>query len=384
MLPTRSAQIAVVSPTSTSTPDREKTSVSVQTIQVGLLLPLSGPLAYIGEGYQMGINLALKEISGQINGVAISTIPADTESTVQGTKTAFGVISGQPETGVIIGPGTSPDALAILLAIKDARVPVLDATSTDPVILSQVRENDNAWYFHLNADENILARAFSKKLAQTYSSIAVVSEDDPFSRQVAAEYVARFRADGLSVIREDNINSTTTEFRPLLLQIRQSRPDAMFLIMQEDSCAILMRQYKNSFTNIPVYSRGACTSNLFRQITQDDSQIGSGIIEAVIFSELQDPDLAAKFEKEYGQPLTGHRMAGYYAMKYAVIPALKSIIESGKTVSPAAIQKALEQLQEKTPLGLLSFDSNHQAYLDAGLVTNDSGTAKLTGMLPTK
>jgi branched-chain amino acid transport system substrate-binding protein len=384
VLPTRSVLLATVSPTLTPTPEVIKTSIPGKSIKVGLLLPMTGSLAYIGEGYKKGIDLALNEIHGKLGEVTIFTITADTGGTPQGTITAFASLLGQSGIDVIIGPGTSPETLAVLPAIFDSRIPVLDATSTNPKILSQVNDTKNEWYFHLNVDEKILAKAVSAKIAKEQSSIAIISDDNPFSRQVAEEYSTAFKVHGLTIIREEYIPATTTEFRPLLFQLRQSRPDALFLIMQEDSCAMLMRQYKTSFTKIPVYARGACTTNLFRQITQDKPDIGSGIEEAVLFSDLQDSELAKEFTKEYSQPLTGHRMAGYYTLKYAVLPTIKSIIESGKTISPETVQEALEQLQVSTPLGLLAFDTSHQAYLNAGLVTNEAGEAKLIEALPTK
>ncbi len=351
VLPTRKAPVETISPITTPTLELKASSNPGQTLKVGLLLPMTGPLAYIGEGYKMGIDLALKELNGKTDGASISTFVADTESTSPGTKTAFTSLTEQAGLSMIIGPGTSPETLAILSAINDGHIPVLDATSTDPEILSQIKVNNNPRYFHLNADEHILAEAFSLTITRIHSSIALISEDNPFSRKIAAEYINLFKNKGLSIIREEYLPVTATEFRPLLFQLRQSRPDALFLIMQEDTCAMFLRQYKNSFTKIPVFSRGACTSNLFRQIVQNDPGIGSGITEAVIFSELLDSDLEKKFRKEYGQPLTGHRMAGYYAMKYVVIPAVKSITESGLTISPESMQKALEELKVNTPLG---------------------------------
>jgi ABC-type branched-subunit amino acid transport system substrate-binding protein len=248
-----------------------------------------------------------------------------------------------------------------------------------------LKAENHPWFFRLNTDEKMLAQAFSTEIARTRSSVAIVSEDDAFSRQVAAEYVAAFREAGMTISREEYVPPTTTEYRPLLFQIRQSRPEALFLVMQEDACAILMRQYKKSFTTIPVYSRGACTTNLFRQIVQVDPSIGSGITEAVVFSEFQDPVLAKSFKQTYKQPITGHRMAGYYTMKYAVIPAIQAILQSGNSVNPESMQAALAGLQVDTPLGKLMFDSNHQAYLNAGLVTtNDKGEIQLAGELQLK
>jgi hypothetical protein len=145
-----------------------------------------------------------------------------------------------------------------------------------------------------------------------------------------------------------------------------------------------MRQYKISYTTIPVYSRGACATNLFNQIVQDDPTIGENITEAAIFSELQEQPLAKKFQKEYNQPLTAHRMAGYYAAKYVVVPALRSLVKSGKPITPENIRKSVDNIKSETPLGTLEFDHNNQAYLDAVLLTNKDGHPAVIGTLPIK
>ena len=233
-------------------------------------------------------------------------------------------------------------------------------------------ENGSQWYYRINADEKILARAFAARITGEKKSIAIIAEDGAFSKEIASEYISLFRNAGLTITMEEYIPVTETEYRPLLFRTRQSRPDAMFLVMSDTSCAILMQQYNKSFTTIPVFSRGSCTTGLFNQIVQDTS-VGENITEAVIFSELQDPNLLAKFQKEYGQPLTGHRMAGYYAAKYVVIPALTALIESGKPITPENIRKSVDNVHAETPIGELNFDDFNQAHLDAALITNKNG-----------
>ncbi|HEX7557212.1 MAG TPA: ABC transporter substrate-binding protein, partial [Leptolinea sp.] len=353
VLPTRSSPGEQPSAASTSTPFPSTVDSSKPAFKVGLLLPFSGPLAFLGEGYKMGIDLALKENNGVISGIPVEIISADTDGTPNGTIAAAKGLMQQSKVNLMIGPGTSPEALAALPIINEGQIPTIDATSTNPLLFAKAGIGGNPWYFRINADEHILAQAFSSTITRNISSIAIISEDDDFSRMVAAEYVNLFKNAGLNITREEYTPATTTEYRPLLLQIRQGRPDALFLVLKENTCAILLRQYKNSYTTIPVFSRGACATNLFNQIVQDDPQIGENITEAVIFSELQDAPLARNFEKAVGQPLTGHRMAGYYAMKYVVIPAFQSLIQSGNTVTPENLQKAIAGIQVDTPLGRL-------------------------------
>ena len=369
-----------------SEPTKRPTSnpVDGQVFKIGLLLPFTGPLAFLGEGYKMGVDLALKEEGDSIAGIPVDVITADTTGTPEGTVLAANELIATEKVNLMIGPGTSPEALAAIPVATTGQVPLIEATSTSPLLLDKMGENGSQWYYRINADENMLAQAFSKLITQDKKSIAIIAEDGPFQKEIASEYVRLFKDAGLTISLEEYFPVTATEYRPVLFRTRQSRPDAIFLVMSETSCSILMRQYKISYTTIPVFSRGSCATGLFNQIVQDDKTIGENLTEAVIFSELQDPDLAARFQKEYGQPLTGHRMAGYYAAKYVAIPALQSLIKSGNAITPENIRKSIDNVHVKTPIGQLDFDDFNQAHLDAALLTNKNGQPFFINSLPLK
>jgi branched-chain amino acid transport system substrate-binding protein len=371
---------ALVEPTTRPT----SSAANGQVFKIGLLLPFTGPLAFLGEGYKMGVDLALKEDIYTIAGVPVDVVLGDTGGTVEGTVQAANQLVQNDKVNIMIGPGTSPEALAVIPIVTSAQVPIIDATSTSPQLLGKMGAHGNQWYYRINADENILAQAFSKTISKDKKSIAVIAEDGTFQKEIAAEYVRLFKAAGLTIALEEYYPVTEIEYRPVLFRARQSRPDALFLVMSETSCAIFMRQYKKSYTTIPVYSRGACATGLFNQIVQDDTSVGEKIIEAVIFSEYQDPKLAMNFQKEYGQALSGHRMAGYYATKYAVIPALRSLVKKGIPITPENIRNSIDTVNSKTPIGQLNFDDFNQAYLDAVLLTNLNGNPSILEKLPLK
>jgi len=355
-----------------------------KVFKIGLLLPFTGPLAFLGEGYKMGIDLALKEENNEIAGIPVDVILADTGGTPEGTVLAATDLIQTSKVNLLIGPGTSPEALAAIPIVSTGQTPLIDGTSTSPKLFDQMGENGSQWYYRINADEKILARAFAFRITKGIKSIAIIAEDSVFTKDVVAEYLSLFRNAGLTVTLEEYFPATNTEYRPVLFRTRQSRPDALFLVMSETSCAILMRQYKISYTTIPVYSRGACATNLFNQIVHDDISIGKNITEAVIFSELQDPKLAIEFQKEYRQSLSGHRMAGYYIAKYGFIPALQFLVKSGKEITPENIRKSIDTVSSQTAIGQLDFDKYNQAYLNAVLLTNKNGSPTILESLPLK
>lgn len=373
-------EITVIAKTPTPTARIDNKPV----FRIGLLVPITGPLAFLGEGYQRGVELAMRELDYEVDGYRIEIILADTTGTPDGTILAAEQLIREANVNLMIGPGTSTEALAVLNTITESKTPLIDGTSTSPLLFEKMGENGSQWYFRINADEKILARVFVKEIAKDKKSVALIAEDSPFTKQIASEYIKLFKSSGLTIPLEEYLPVTETEYRPVLFRTRQSRPDALFLIMSEGTCAIVMRQYKNSFTTIPVYSRGACVTGLFNQIIQDDISIGVGIKEAVIFSELQDNKLAANFRDEYAMELTGHRMAGYYAARYVAVPALKALIEADLPVNPENMHNAISNVRQDTPMGELRFDDNNQAHLDAVILTNEDGKPSILEKLPLK
>ena len=158
----------------------------------------------------------------------------------------------------------------------------------------------------------------------------------------------------------------------------------MLIVMTEQSCATLMRQFRELGLTMKVFSRGACTSGVFNDLTKDDPKIGEGIIEFSFFNEGQDTKLDAHFPEVMNQPTSGHRMAGYYIMYYTIAPALESLIKSGKEINRANIRDAIAAVNVKTPAGTISFDDHNQAYVDGTLSTNKDGKAVLLDTIPLK
>ncbi len=95
-----------------------------------------------------------------------------------------------------------------------------------------------------------------------------------------------------------------------------------------------MRQYREVGVNAKVFSRGSCTTGLFLDLTKDKPSIGEGIVEFSFFSEGQDKAFDKRFNDFYQKPPTGHRMAGYYIMRYTLAPAISAVYRKAQDTEP--------------------------------------------------
>ena len=341
-------------------------------IKIGLYGPLTGPVAFLGEGFDFGIQLAIEELGGEIGGHPIEYVVADNKCNPTDAVNAVRKLIEEDQVDAIIGGGCSSATVAALPIIAEGQVPAVSATSTNPGIYNEMGVGGNEYQFRINPDDLIMAQGFAEYIVDNseLGSVSLVAENTDFGRGAIAAYKPIFESLGAEIATEDYFDLGTADFRPALTSMRAAESGAVLIVMTENDCAAFMRQYREVGVEADVYSRGACTSPLFIELTQDDPAVADGIVEFVFFTGLQDPDLAERFQARWDTPLTGHRMGGYYAMFHTLAPAIEKVIADGDEINRETIRAALETLQVETPAGLISFDDHNQAYTDGVLAVN--------------
>ena len=322
---------ATASPAATQAPAQATSAPASNTpIKIGLYQGLTGPLAFIGEGYKLGVDLAVHDLGGSIEGHPIEISTADSKCNPTDTVNAVRKLTDVDQVDVLIGGGCSGATLAALPIVAEAETASVDGTSTNATIYNQMGVGGNQWMFRIGPDDLIMGLSFAQYIKdQGVSSISFVGDDNAFGRGAGQVYDDVFKRINVKVATEDYFDPATADFRPALTKIKGAGADALLIVMTEQSCATLMRQFREQGLTLKVYSRGACTSGVFNDLTKDDPKIGEGIIEFSFFNEGQDTKLDAEFPAIMNQPTSGHRMAGYYIMYYTIAPALESLIKSG-------------------------------------------------------
>jgi branched-chain amino acid transport system substrate-binding protein len=363
----------------TEEPATEEPAGDMEPIRIGLYGPLTGPVAFLGEGFDLGIQLAIEDLGGEIEGHPIEYVVADNKCNPTDAVNAVQKLIDEDEVDAIIGGGCSSATVAALPIIAEGQTPSVSATSTNPGIYNQIGVGGNEWAFRINPDDLIMAQGFAEDIVSRSEpvSVSLVAENTDFGRGAIAAYIPIFESLGVDIATEDYFDLGTADFRPALTSMRASGSEATLIVMTENDCANFMRQYREVGVEADVYSRGACTSPLFLELTQDDPNIAAGIIEFAFFYKEQDPDLAERFQARFDTPLTGHRMGGYYAMYHTLAPAIRQVIADGLPINRETIRDALETLEVETPAGTIQFDDHNQAYTNGILTQNvlqDDGT----------
>jgi branched-chain amino acid transport system substrate-binding protein len=136
-------------------------SGSAQTIKVGLSGPLSGDFRSVGIAMQAGARIAVAEInkSGGVLGRQLELIERDDEANVEtGTRVARELI-GDQHVAAAIGFANAEVALAAQQYYQTARIPVMNAFASDPLIATQFAPSKSAanYIFQMAANDAVVA-----------------------------------------------------------------------------------------------------------------------------------------------------------------------------------------------------------------------------------
>ncbi|MBK8025005.1 MAG: ABC transporter substrate-binding protein [Chloroflexi bacterium] len=342
-------------------------------IKIGLYAPLTGPVAFLGEGFQYGATIAIEDLGGEIEGVPLELVVADNKCNPTDAVTAIRQLIEVDEVDVILGGGCSSATVAAQDVIREGETPAVSATSTNPSIYNGMGVGGNIWQFRINPDDLIMANAFAGMIAEDTTRISLVAENTDFGRGALSAYKPLLEGLGLEILTEDYFDLGTADYRPALTRIRASQPDSLLVVMTERDGSTFMRQLREVGIDAKIYSRGSLTSPLFLEFTSDDPTIGEGVIEFSFWAAGLDPEFDAHFLERFETPNSPHRGMSYYATRFVIAEAIRNAILNHGEANRETIRQELEATSIETPIGLIEFDDHNQAYPFGTLQTIEEG-----------
>lgn len=342
-------------------------------IKIGLYAPMTGPVAFLGEGFQYGATIAIEDMGGEIEGHPLELVVADNKCNPTDAVTAIRQLIEVDEVDVILGGGCSSATVAAQDVISEGETPAVSATSTNPSIYNGMGVGGNIWQFRVNPDDLIMASAFANMIAEDTARISLVAENTDFGRGAITAYKPIFEELGLEIVTEDYFDLGTADYRPALTRIRASQPDSLLVVMTERDGSTFMRQLREVGIDAKIYSRGSLTSPLFLEYTEDDPTIGEGIVEFSFWAAGLDPEFDEHFLERFDTPNSPHRGMSYYVTRFVIGEAIRNAIANEGEATRATIRDELEATSIETPIGLIEFDDHNQAYPFGTLQTIEDG-----------
>jgi branched-chain amino acid transport system substrate-binding protein len=200
---------------------------SGESRKIGFLMPLTGGSGKLGQMMMEGSTLAVEEVNaaGGAGGRPIELFPEDSQALAKQAIAGFKRLADYNKTEVIFTGWTTVVSAVAPLA-EQSKVMLLSASTASPAIRGISPYFQSTWMFDDETVKLILPYAKDKLNVKKLAVLTVVSD---LGTALAKSVRAEWERIGGAVSAEEVHQQAEANFRPILLKLVNSKPDAIYL-----------------------------------------------------------------------------------------------------------------------------------------------------------
>ncbi len=316
------------------------------TVNIGLVVPKSGPYAKIGDDIQKGFALFVDGRRGLLGPHNANLIVADEGTTAE---TAVAAVQELLSQNVVAVAGVAnPAALPTLaLAVQEARVPLVSANAAPSTLTNAL------FVWRVSSVEGDSGRSLSQ-YAKVQGTRAYLLYDDTGSGGTEAEAFRRAFIDlGGQVVGE---SVGTGSFASRLQTARNNNADSIFASYSGDAAAAVIDAYRASGVTAKLLGTGSLTETIdLTKIGPLPQRVYTSMYYAADLDNEANRRFVSEFHKAHGVQPSGYAMAAYDSA--AVLDKALSLT-TGLPTGPTLNQAFSLLGQIDSPRGTWTFNIN--------------------------
>jgi branched-chain amino acid transport system substrate-binding protein len=348
-------------------------------IKIGVVTPLSGTYAGIGQQVKWGLDLAAAQINsaGGVMGRKLELIYEDEEANpavaTQKAEKLFQVNKVDFLTGTV----NSGSTLAVgQVAERNNRLIATTVSFADSITADKCSPN----VFRVNARAGMQSAALADWMATTQkdASVFYLGPDYEMGRSTVAAFKTAAEGKGAKTAGEVFAPLDNKDYSPYFGQIRSARPTVIYTSVAGNDTVRLFTQMAEFGVNRNIQVVGA-SGTVTGQNLAAIGKAADGFVTGVGYST----SIPSAENQKFVADFTAANKAApdlYGADSYGVLFAYKAAVEKAKSTDTDAVRTALRGLQWATPQGLKTLRAgDHQAMQDMYAVKVNGGKFEIVG-----
>jgi branched-chain amino acid transport system substrate-binding protein len=311
------------------------------TVNIGVIMPLSGANAQFGINSRNGIELVADEINAAggikaLGGAKINLVVADATSTPTTAANVAQRLLTQNDVVAILGAFASSLTIAISEVTERRGIPLLTMSFSDQ-ITGRGFEN----IFQVVAKASVIGKAqfdgtvaIAAAAGQKLQKIAIMYEDTAYGTSQATGIRAGAKAAGVEVVMDDAYPLGITDVTPLINKLRTSGAQAVFPVSYLNDSLQIIRSMRQQRITIPAI--GGAAGYVIPDFEKGLGEFAEGVLSISPANYDLAPELTERFRKRYGYFMV------HEALEHAVcLDVLVQAIEQAKSTKPDDLRKVL-------------------------------------------
>jgi branched-chain amino acid transport system substrate-binding protein len=321
------------------------------TITIGGIFPLSGPVAVYGVEARKGIELAIEEINaaGGVNGKKFALVSEDDTGNPEITVNAYRKLTAQDKVNVIIGSLTSGCTIAITSLAQAQKVVLVAPAATAEAVTDAGDYIFRACF--IDPFQGTVGGTFAANTLKARRAAVLYDNGNDYSVGLKDNFVPAFEKAGGTVVAQESYITNDVDFNAQITKIKAANPDVVYLPDYYSTVALIAKQLRAQGINSPIVGADGwdgLTENAGDEVLNGfySNHYASDSTESKVVNFVK------TFTSKFGTVPNAFSALGYDSM-YLVKDA---VAKAGSTDS-AAIKNALAATNGSYLTGNLSFDA---------------------------
>ena len=322
-------------------------TAAAETIHLGVVIPLTGPAAVVGNQELRGIQFAIESANakGGVHGNKVDVQFEDNQAKADQAVLLFNKLVDLQHIPMMFvgysGPTLAMAPLAtrkqVLLVNAGAQADKLSTAS--PYLVNTLPSTSD----EVKVMVKYLAEQGKKKAAVLYENDApgIGGRDD---------FVDLFPKSGGTIVAQEPVQFGQTDYRPALLKLSAAKPDVLYVVITAGMPSLVQQLHEMK----PDFLVAGST------FMADPAAIADPASNGIVHTQVQidaPPDLAAAFRKRYGADMDFFARQ-YYNAAQITLTVLDRLVAENKPITGKNMHDALFQIHKFQGLIPMEFNSN--------------------------
>ncbi|MFK0414697.1 ABC transporter substrate-binding protein [Campylobacter coli] len=330
-----------------------------KTINLGVVLPLTGPVAAYGQDVFNGIELANKLNAKLDNGDEVKLIVIDTKGDKLETTSAVNRLIAQDKVIGIIGEATTPNTIQAISIVEDKKIPLIAPVASGDKLL-EGKKYASRVCFSDSFQGDKFASYVTKEL-NLKNAVVIIDQSNVYALGLAKAFEKSLKENGGKVIKKLAISSGDKDFRAVVSQLKSLNPDFVYMPIYHPEAALIARQAKQiGFDKLLAAGDGVNNQTFI--------DLGSTAVNGVVFTDSFDssnPSTARgkTFINEYEKIKGNANLPAFSAMGAdAYYVMLNAMNACQNTLTSECINEKIHQTSNYEGVGgIISIDASGNA-----------------------
>ena len=322
---------------------------------IGVPVPMTGGMAWIGEQGERGAALAIAELNaaGGVLGEPVRALVVDDFCEGDQAVAAAKKLVAE-EVALVAGHLCSGAALPASKVYQEAGILMISPTATNPALTEQGLAN----VFRMSGRDTLQGTMAAEYLAEHWRGrdVAIVHDGQAYGKGVAEAARERLHERGVSEVMFDAIEPGQVDYSGLIDKLQAEGIDALYFGGYTAEAGLIIRQARGRGYDLQMIGSDALITEYFWHLA-GPAAVG------VMFVSMADPRVnreAAAIVEQFRAD--GYEPEGTTLYSYAAVEVWAQAVEKAGTVEPEAVAAALRGHEFDTVLGRIGFDDRGDVY----------------------